>query len=109
MTRLYVGNLPWSYDEEDLRILFEKAGEVDSVKITRDPSTRLSKGFAFVEMSTEEEAERAIRMLHKSVCRGEKLFVTEARLPMPNTAFSPRYTGHSVVAPASAVAAAVHA
>ena len=57
--KLYVGNLPYSLDEDTLKKVFSQAGNVYSVKIVTDPFDGSSKGFAFVEMSTDEEAQKA--------------------------------------------------
>ena len=62
--KLYVGNLPYSASEEELRALFERAGTVNSVNIITDRDSGRSKGFAFVEMSTQAEAEEAIKLLN---------------------------------------------
>jgi RNA recognition motif-containing protein len=58
--RLYVGNLPYETGENDLQDLFAQAGTVESVKVMRDMATGRARGFAFVEMSTDEEAQKAI-------------------------------------------------
>ena len=63
-TKLYVGNLAYSATEDDLRRLFTQAGEVQSVSVIKDRDTNRSKGFAFVEMSTQAEAEKAISLLN---------------------------------------------
>lgn len=63
-SRLYVGNLPYSTTEDELRNLFSQAGTVASVAIIKDRDTGQSKGFAFVEMSNQAEAEKAISMLN---------------------------------------------
>ncbi len=63
-SRLYVGNLPYSTTEDELRSLFGQAGTVTSVTLIKDRDTGQSKGFAFVEMSTQVEAEKAISMLN---------------------------------------------
>ena len=63
-TTLYVGNLDYSATEDDLRRLFTQAGEVQSVRVIKDRDTGRSKGFAFVEMSTQAEAEKAISLLN---------------------------------------------
>ncbi len=63
-SRLYVGNLPYSTTEDELRNLFGQAGTVTSVTLIKDRDTGQSKGFAFVEMSTQVEAEKAISMLN---------------------------------------------
>ncbi|MFC1976061.1 RNA recognition motif domain-containing protein [Chloroflexota bacterium] len=62
--KLYVGNLSYSTTEDDLKTLFTKAGQVASVALITDRDTGNSKGFAFVEMSTQVEAEQAISMLN---------------------------------------------
>ena len=80
--KLYVGNLPYSVSEDDLREMFSEAGEVQSVKIISDESGR-SKGFGFVEMSTNEEAAKAIASLNGKMLKDRALNVSEAR---PQTA-----------------------
>jgi RNA recognition motif-containing protein len=62
--KLYVGNLSYQTTEEDLRTLFAKAGQVASVALIKDRDTGNSKGFAFVEMNTQAEAQKAISMLN---------------------------------------------
>jgi cold-inducible RNA-binding protein len=80
--RLYVGNLPYETDEAELRTLFARAGTVEDVKVVRDMATGRPKGFAFVEMSTDEEARTAITQLHDFQMGGRGLTVNEAR-PKP--------------------------
>ena len=80
--RLYVGNLPYSSSEDQLTELFSRAGKVDSVRVMRDMATGRARGFAFVEMSTDEEAQRAISQLHEYQLEGRPLVVNEAR-PKP--------------------------
>ena len=63
-TKLYVGNLSFSTTEEQLRTLFTQAGTPTSVELIKDRSTGSSKGFAFVEMSSQAEAEKAIKILN---------------------------------------------
>jgi RNA recognition motif-containing protein len=77
--KLYVGNLPYSVTEQDLQGLFAPAGTVDSVNVMRDMATGRARGFAFVEMSTEEEAQAAVRMLNDKDFGGRSLTVNEAR------------------------------
>ena len=60
--KLYVGNLSYSTTEEDLRTLFSQAGTVTSVSLIKDRDTGRSKGFAFVEMASQSEAEQAIKL-----------------------------------------------
>ena len=59
--KLYVGNLPYTVTAEQIRALFEQAGDITDVTVITDRDTGRSKGFGFVEMSTEEEAKEAIR------------------------------------------------
>ena len=63
-SKLYVGNLPYSTTEDELRNLFSQAGTVASVALIKDRDTGQSKGFAFVEMSNQAEAEKAISMFN---------------------------------------------
>jgi cold-inducible RNA-binding protein len=77
--KLYVGNLPYDTGEADLQELFARAGTVDSVNVMRDMATGRARGFAFVEMSTDEEAQRAISELNNYQLGGRGLTVNEAR------------------------------
>lgn len=78
-TRLYVGNLPYTSTETDLRELFEQAGAVTSATIVKDRDTGQSKGFGFVEMGSEGDAENAIRMFNGYSLNNRELKVNEAR------------------------------
>src|SRR5216117_2534416 len=80
--RLYVGNLPYETGETDLQNLFARAGTVESVKVMRDMATGRARGFAFVEMSSDEEAQKAIADLNDFQVGGRNLTVNEAR-PKP--------------------------
>ena len=73
---IYVGNLPYSTREEDLREVFEAHGNVENVKIIRDRETGRSRGFGFVEMSTDEETNAAISALNGSELGGRTLKVS---------------------------------
>ncbi|BBB32707.1 conserved hypothetical protein [Thermotomaculum hydrothermale] len=73
---IYVGNLPYNTQESDLREVFEAHGNVDNVKIIRDRETGRSRGFGFVEMSTEEETNAAITALNGSDLGGRNLKVS---------------------------------
>ena len=84
--RLYVGNLPYSSSEDQLTELFSRAGKVDSVRVMRDMATGRARGFAFVEMSSDDEAQRAISELHEYELEGRALVVNEAR-PKPEGGF----------------------
>lgn len=81
--KLYVGNLPYEVGEAELQELFTRAGSVESVRVMRDQATGRARGFGFVEMSTDEEAQTAIRELNDSQVGGRNLTVNEAR-PKPS-------------------------
>ena len=83
--RLYVGNLPYETGENDLQDLFARAGTVETVKVMRDMATGRARGFAFVEMATDEEAQKAITELNAFQLGGRGLTVNEAR---PKPAFA---------------------
>jgi len=80
--KLFVGNLSFQATEEDLRELFTQAGTVESVRIVTDQFTGRPRGFGFVEMSTKEEAAKAVEMLNGRLFRDRNLVVDEAR-PQP--------------------------
>ena len=77
--RLYVGNLPYSTSEAELEELFGRAGSIESVNVMRDMVTGRARGFAFVEMATDEEAQKAIKDLDQHEIEGRNLTVNEAR------------------------------
>ena len=77
--KLYVGNLPFSAGEAELQELFAQAGAVDSVKVMRDMATGRARGFAFVEMASDEDAQKAIDKFHNYAFGGRNLTVNEAR------------------------------
>ncbi len=77
--KLYVGNLPESVSEENLKELFGEAGPVASAKIITDRYTGQSRGFAFVEMETKADGQRAISMFNGKDVNGSPLKVNEAR------------------------------
>jgi RNA recognition motif-containing protein len=81
--RLYVGNLPYSITESALQEMFSEAGPVGSVKMITDRDTGRSKGFAFVEMETEEAAEHAIAEFNGRKLEGRPLTVNEAKPQQP--------------------------
>lgn len=76
--KLYVGNLPFSITEESLSNTFSEYGTVESAKVIMDRNTGRSKGFGFVEMSTESEAQDAIKKLDGSDYDGRPIRVNEA-------------------------------
>ena len=79
---IYVGNLSWQMTDEDLRTLFEQYGSVTSAKIVKDKVSGRSKGFGFVEMPDDTEAQNALSSLYDSEVLGRKIIVNEAQ-PKP--------------------------
>jgi len=77
--KLYVGNLPYSSTEDELKEMFGKVGTVESVSIIMDKFSGKSKGFGFVEMASEDEASKAISELSGQEIGGRKIVVSEAR------------------------------
>ncbi len=77
--KLYVGNLAYQITEEALREVFAPKGEVLSAKIITDAATGRSKGFGFVEMATDEDADKAITELNGTSVQGRAINVSEAR------------------------------
>ena len=86
MTQIYVGNIPYGKDENDLKDLFGQYGEVSSVKFVNDKETGRFRGFAFVEMVNADEANKAITALENSDFGGRTLRVNEARPRAPRPA-----------------------
>jgi cold-inducible RNA-binding protein len=89
-SRLYVGNLPYKTTDEELQELFSRAGAVAGVQVMRDAMTGRARGFAFVEMATEEGAQKAVSEFHQYQMDGRALVVNEAR---PKTPGNPRTMG----------------
>ena len=79
MTSIYVGNLPYQLTDDELRQAFTDFGEVESVKIVSDRFSGQSKGFGFVEMPSQAEAEEAIKALDGSALKGRNIKVNKAR------------------------------
>ena len=77
--KLYVGNLSYNMTEDAMKDAFSQAGSVDSAVIIKDKMSGRSKGFGFVEMSTDEEAQKAIEMFNGKELDGRALTVNEAR------------------------------
>lgn len=77
--RLFIGNLPYQMGSSDLGQLFAQAGSVVSADVVTDRMTGRSRGFGFVEMSTDEETQKAIEMLNGYDVEGRKLVVNQAR------------------------------
>ena len=91
--RLYVGNLPYSVSSSDLQSLFSAHGEVQSAEVISDRMTGRSKGFGFVEMSNDEEADAAITALNGQDHGGRALTVNEARPREQREGFRGGYGG----------------
>jgi cold-inducible RNA-binding protein len=83
--KLYVGNIPFETNENDLQELFAEAGAVESVNVVRDRETGRARGFAFVEMATDEAAQAAVTQLHDRTFGGRRLTVNEARPQTPRS------------------------
>jgi cold-inducible RNA-binding protein len=79
MKNIYVGNLEYTTTEEQLRTLFLSHGAVESTTVVRDRDTGQPRGFAFVEMTNDAEAEKAIQALNGTLLEGRTLNVNEAR------------------------------
>ena len=88
--KLYVGNLPYSFRDEDLQQTFSQYGSVSSAKVMMERDTGRSKGFGFVEMGSDAEAQSAIQGVHGQSFGGRDLVVNEAR---PMEARQPRSGG----------------
>lgn len=78
-TKLFVGNLPWAATEESLKEFFEQVGKVLSVKIITDPYTGRSRGFGFVEMESQDQAQEAMNKLNEVVFLDRAIRVSMAR------------------------------
>jgi RNA recognition motif-containing protein len=78
-TRIYVGGLPYSITEQELSDLFSQHGTVESARVISDKFTGQSRGFGFVEMKTDEEAQKAISALNGTQMGGRTITVNEAR------------------------------
>ncbi len=89
-SRLFVGNLAYNTMENDLQEYFSQAGVVTSVNLMLDKFTGKSRGFAFIEMSTPEEAAKAVEMFHSKELQGRQLTVNIAR---PREERPPRSSG----------------
>ncbi|MDP2303139.1 MAG: RNA-binding protein [Ignavibacteria bacterium] len=78
-TKLFVGSLPWSVSDDSLKSVFEPFGEVVSAKVIKDRQTGRSKGFGFVEMANDTEANKAMTALNGSDLSGRNIIVNEAK------------------------------
>ena len=93
-SKLYVGNLSYSTTEDDLRTLFFQAGTVASVALIKDRDSGQSKGFAFVEMSNQSEAQKAVVMFNGFSMGNRELKVSIARPREERGGFRDRGSGH---------------
>jgi cold-inducible RNA-binding protein len=91
-TRLFVGNLSYQTTENDLQDYFSQAGAVTSANLMLDKATGRSRGFAFVEFATSEEANKAVEQFHNKEFQGRTLTVNIAR---PREERAPRWSGES--------------
>lgn len=89
-TKLFVGGLSWSTTEDSLRTFFAQSGTVVSATVITDKYTGKSKGFGFVEMSTEDEAKQAMEKLNGQTLDGRAITVNEARPQVPRENRGPR-------------------
>jgi RNA recognition motif-containing protein len=87
---LFIGNLSRDVTEADLRALFEPFGKISTLNIIKDKFSGGSKGFGFIEMPVKEEAEAAMKALHRTPLKGQSMDITEAR---PREPRKPGYGG----------------
>jgi len=78
-TKLFVGSLPWSVNDQTLKETFEAHGNVVSAKVVTDRNTGRSRGFGFVEMESAEDAQKAMGALNDSEIDGRNIVVNEAK------------------------------
>ncbi|MEE8286447.1 MAG: RNA-binding protein [Gammaproteobacteria bacterium] len=88
---IYVGNLPYNLTEDDLKAAFSEFGEVSSANIIMDKMSGQSKGFGFVEMPDDSEADQAIKALNESALNGRNIKVNQARPRGERSSRRPRY------------------
>ena len=79
MKKLYVGNLPYGLNNAELRDIFQDFGDVASASVVMDRETGRSRGFGFVEIADDRQAEQAIEKMNGADCQGRNLVVNEAR------------------------------
>lgn len=88
--RLYVGNLAWTVTDQDLQDAFSEVGRVESSQVIIDRATNRSRGFGFVEMSSDQEAETAVKKLNGRDIKGRPIRVNEAQARNNNRGGSQR-------------------
>ncbi len=91
--KLYVGNLSYNTNEPDLEQLFAQYGTVESVQVMRDAATGRARGFGFVEMSSDSEAQQAATSLNETEFAGRTIQVNEARPKPPRSGGGPQGGG----------------
>jgi len=89
--KLYVGNLSYSVTDEDLVNLFSQCGKVESARVIQDRDSGRSKGFGFVEMPNNSEADKAIKTLNGTDLKGRNIKVNQAKPRGERPARKPRY------------------
>ena len=77
--KLFIGNLPYTVNDEQLKDIFKEAGNVEAANVVTDKFSGRSRGFGFVEMSSEEEVKKAVEELNEKEVDGRKIVVNEAR------------------------------
>jgi len=87
--KLYVGNLSYKVTEDDLKDLFKEFGAVTEVSLITDRATGRSRGFGFVEFSSSDDADKAIKSCNGKLVQGRKIVVSEAR-PRKNSGYRSR-------------------
>ena len=94
-TKLFVGNLSYDTTEDELKELFSQAGNVKSVSVIKDRATGRSKGFAFIEMTSQSEVEQAIKMFNGTTFgnREIKVDIAKEKEPRPSSGYNDRYGG----------------
>jgi len=88
---IYVGNLPYTITEDELKDVFSEFGEVSTVNVITDKFSGQSKGFGFVEMENNSEADEAIKALNESNLKGRNIRVNQAKPRGERTERGPRY------------------
>ena len=88
---IYVGNLPYNISEDDLKATFSEFGEVETVNIIKDKFSGQSKGFGFVEMPSNSEADKAIKALNDTDLKGRNIKVNQAKPKSDRPKRKPRY------------------
>lgn len=88
--KVYVGNLPWSVDDEKLREMFEKFGEITEATVIKDKFSGRSKGFGFVTFASKENADKAVAEMNEKEMEGRQLKVNEAKPMDPDAPRRPR-------------------